>query len=258
MTEHIEDPGKGSDAEDYEPLQEDEASQEILTQMQAEAVTQKRAAVQKASLPTTGVGVLRRSGATNNPIRPEDLVDSDIPYPKEVHGEDFELYSLQGFAAYILPGTDIEDYASDQQFIIDPAKVQFLKFDRPGRPLGKAQRAYVVKHIKPNGIMGQTIFEAQVNNSAAGDRSDAIGLWKHIRKGFKLLIDIETLIPIYCAAVNCWAQAVQDGNYVGFCTMEHAMHTMPNDFKGGEGPGAALGMLQQGVTTRSKWGAAGV
>ena len=46
---------------------------------------------------------LRTKGANSTKIT---LVASDIPYPEGIHGEDYEFYGPQGFAASIPEGTE--------------------------------------------------------------------------------------------------------------------------------------------------------
>lgn len=195
---------------------------------------------------TSGTGKLRRRG---NTVR-QDLQPSEIPYPAEIHGEDFEDYSSAGFGAVIPPGTAIEPYSMDQEFIIDPEKVKTLWFDRPGRNLPK-KRLYTIKGLHKDGRLNQFPFEAQIQNNAGGDPEDAIGLRRYQRKGITLLIDWPTLRPVYCAAWDCWAQAAQEGAFVGFCSEKHAKHTLPNRYKNA---GTILaGIFGEDATTTSTW-----
>ena len=177
---------------------------------------------------------------------------SDIDYPAEIHGEDFEAYGPYGFAAEIPEGVEMAEYSEDQQFILDASKVEKLHFDPvAGRNLS-ANRLYTVKALKPNGVLGQLPFEAQIQNTGAGDLLDAIGLRRYQRKGFKLLFDFDTMLPVYCAALDCWARAMNSEEYPGFCSEKHAKHTLPNNFKNA---GAIMGgLLEQGVTTSAVWG----
>lgn len=219
----------------------------------AAKATKDRAAEEQAS----GVGVLRRRG--QGPGRNE-LFDSDVPYPVEAHGKDFEFYGPQGQAASIPEGTDIETYSIDQEFVIDPEKVKTFKFKAPGQNLPK-KRLYTVKALHKDGRLVQLGFEDQIQNNAGGDPEDAIGLRRYQRKGITVLINWSTLVPLYCAAWGCWAQAStvdEDGEYVpldpsfpGFCSQRHAMHTLPNKYKNS---GEILsGMFGEGATTSRTW-----
>jgi hypothetical protein len=199
----------------------------------------------------SGLGVLRKRGDSSGAGSPgAEMRDSDIPYPKDIHGDNFEHYGPAGMYAKIPEGTKIEGYSSEQEFMIDPEDVEFLSFDRPGRNLPK-KRLYNIKGIHKDGRFGQFGFEPQIGNNAGGDPEDAIGLRRKQRKGIHLLIDWDTLVPVYCAAWGCWAQAEPGGNYVGFCTLRHAQHTLPNAYKGGSE--ISKGLMESGVTTRNVW-----
>lgn len=195
-----------------------------------------------------GVGVIRKKGGGSNAAR---IQGSDIPYPAEQHGEDFEHYGPGGFASVIPEGTEIAAYASEQEFMIDPERIASLPFDQPGRNLPK-KRLYNIKGIHKDGRLVQLPFEAQVQNNAGGDPEDAIGLRRYQRKGILLLINWDTLIPVYCAAWDCWAQAEQTGATLGFCSLRHAQHTLPNQYKGASE--ISRGLMEAGVTTTAVWG----
>ncbi len=196
---------------------------------------------------TSGVGVLRKKGSAQT----GKFFPSEIPYPAGIHGENYELYGPAGFASFIPTGTDIAVYSSNQEFMIDEDKVSVLYFQNPGRNLPK-KRLYTVKAIHRDGRLVQLPFETQIQNNAGGDPEDAIGLHRYERKGIHILIDWTTLIPIYCASWGCFAAAAQNGEFVAFCTLRHAQHTLPNQHKG-EG-GAAMGMFSKGSTTSRVWG----
>lgn len=202
---------------------------------------------------------LRRKGNASNR---DDIIESDIPYPIEIHGEDLEFYGVQGFAASIPEGTDMAAYAVDQEFVIDESKLKNLRFSRPGQNLPGNSRLYTVKALHRDGRLVQLPFEGQIQNTAGGDPQDAIGLRRYQRKGMHIFIDWDTLQPIYCAAWGCWAAAVKrgsDGSLVpavpespGFCTTRHAVHTLPNKYKDS---GEILGqMFGEKSTTTSTWG----
>lgn len=194
----------------------------------------------------SGVGVLRRRGSSTQ----SDIQPSDIDYPVEVHGEDFLEYGPQGFASSIPEGVETAPYSIDQEFIIDPVKVEKLHFDRPGRNLPK-KRLYNIKALHKDGRFVQLPFEAQVQNNAGGDPEDAIGLRRYERKGIKLFVDFQTLIPLFCAAWDCWAQAEQSGPFVGFCSERHAKHTLPNQYK--DASAITRGIFGEGATTSRTW-----
>ncbi len=223
----------------------------------AKATTEARAAAKED--PATGTGVLRKRGT--GPSTHQELRDSDIPYPVEIHGNDFEHYGPQGMGAVIPDGTEIAAYAGDQEFMVDPEQVKVLKFGRPGRNLPGRSRLYTVKAIHKDRRLVQLPFEEQIQNTAGGDLEDAIGLRRYQRKGIHILIDWNTLLTVYCAAWDCWAQASEvdtDGNLVplepaapSFCTLRHAAHTMPNKYKDA---GAILsGMFGDNATTSRTW-----
>lgn len=180
------------------------------------------------------------------------LTKSDIPYPKGIHGENYEKYTASGFAATIPKDVEISANTHEQEFEIDEDKVTWLYFDRPGRNLPK-KRLYNIKAIHEDGRLVQIPAVRTVMNNAAGDAADAIGLRRAERKGITLLLhDWETLRPIYCGAWDCWAKAEEDGNFVGFCTLRHAQHTMPNAYKGNDK--ITTGLMEAGVTTSDVWG----
>jgi hypothetical protein len=225
-------------------------AKEVLTDEQKEAAAEsaKRANQMRKEAETKGVGVLRKRG--DGPGTDAIVHDSDIPYPADVHGENFEHYGPTGFASAIPEGVEIAAYAGDQEFVIVPEKVDTLKFSKPGRNLPK-KRLYTIKAIHKNGTLVQLPYEAQIQNNAGGDPEDAIGLRRYQRKGIKVLIDFQTLVPIYCAAWDCWAQAAQSGPFVGFCTQRHAMHTLPNQYK--DAGAIASGVFGDNATTSRTW-----
>lgn len=224
------------------------AKELVTEEMIEEAKASAKAETEKRAEPAaTGVGVLRKKGGGRNS---RSLEVSDVPYPVDIHGEDFEHYGPMGYGAVIPEGTDIAAFASEQEFLIDPEKVRGLTFDRPGRNLPK-KRLYNIKGIHKDGRIVQLPFEPQVQNNAGGDPEDAIGLRRYQRKGILVLIDWNTLIPVYCAAWDCWAQAHQGGDFVGFCSLRHAQHTLPNRYKGASA--IQQGLMEAGVTTTRTW-----
>lgn len=217
----------------------------ITEEMKEQAAASAKAATKKRS-EDPAVKVRRKGQGPGA----GQMLDSDIPYPVEAHGDDFEFYGPQGFGAIIPAGTDIAPYSVDQEFVINPDRVRTLKFQEAGRNLPK-KRLYTVKAIHKDGRLVQLPFEDQIQNNAGGDSSDAIGLRRYQRKGITLLIEWETLTPVYCAAWDCWARAANTGRFRGFCSERHARHTMPNAYKdAGE---ITQGLMEAGVTTSKTW-----
>lgn len=224
------------------------AKELVTDDMKAAAEASAELRRKKVDEERAGVGVLRKKGGGAG--QAAELSESNIPYPEGIHGEDYEFYGPHGAASVIPEGTEIAAYSSEQEFMIDPARVKNLSFDKPGRNLPK-KRLYNIKGIHKDGRIVQLPFEPQIMNNAGGDPEDAIGLRRYQRKGIHVLIDWNTLIPVYCAAWDCWAQAAQGGNFVGFCSLRHAQHTLPNAYKGGSE--IAQGLMEAGVTTTNVW-----
>jgi len=232
----------------------EKAAKDLVTdEMKKEAVANQKKVVAAAEKrnDTSGVGVLRKKGGARGATAESlELIKSDIPYPKEVHGVDFEFYGPHGQAAVIPEGVEIATMSEDQEFVIKPEYVEFLHFTRPGRNLPK-KRLYNVKGLHKDGRWTQIPFEAQINNTGGGDPLDAIGLRRMERKGIHIFLhDWDTLRPVFCAAWDCWAQAATEGEFTGFCTLRHAKHTLPNRFKDAGGMMSALG---RDVTTSRVW-----
>jgi hypothetical protein len=224
-----------------------ERPEEVLSEEMVEAAkASAKASTERIEEARAGVGVRRRRGSS----AASNIQPSEIPYPTDVHGEDFLEYGPQGYASSIPDDAERAPYSIDQEFIIDPEKVKTLSFDRPGRNLPK-KRLYNIKAIHKDGRIVQLPFEEQIQNNAGGDPEDAIGLRRYQRKGIKLLIDMMTLVPIYCAAWDCWAEAEQDGQFVGFCSERHATHTLPNMYK--DAGAITRGIFGEGATTSRTW-----
>lgn len=220
----------------------------------AAAVVAEEAVVEAAEEPQK----LRRRGRGTG----RALLKSTVPYPKGIHGEDYEDYGPGGPAAVIPEGVEVADYSEDQEFILDMTKLDTFSFAQPGRNLPKRARLYNIKGIHRDGRIIQVPFEGQIENTAGGDPGDAIGLRRNQRKGITILIDWDTLMPLYCAAFECWAQAsAPDENdhlqplipaFPGFCSGKHAVWTMPNKFKdSGE---IMQAMFGDRATTSRIWG----
>ena len=219
---------------------------------EAAAAQAKKASVKKATESArSGAGVLRKKGGGG--VGGVEMMKSDIPYPAHVHGENFEFYGPSGNAAYFPEGTEMSASSADQEFVIDKEKVTFLYFDKPGRNLPK-KRLCVVKALHKDGRIVQIGFEPQINNTAGGDPGDAIGLHRMERKGIHLFLNWETMETVYCSAWGCWAQAEKLGSdFVNYCSMRHAQHTLPNQYKGASTISKSL--MESGVTTSNVWGA---
>jgi len=213
----------------------------------AEALNESAQEVKAKAAPSSGVGVLRTQSKGK---RQKEFVPSEIPYPEGIHGEDYEFYGPAGFAAEIPDGTPIEAFSNEQGFVINPEKVKFLHFQAPGRNLPK-KRLYTIKAIHRDGRLVQLGFEPQIQNNAGGDPEDAIGMRRYERKGIHVLIDWSTLMPVYCASWGCFAQAEQSGQFAGFCTMKHAQHTLPNQYK--DAGAITHGIFGEGATTSRTW-----
>lgn len=184
-------------------------------------------------------------------------VDESTPLPVEL---DFDLLSPTSYLTE--PFGSITGSVDTQQFTVVEERLRGLTFAAPAQNLPK-KRLYVVKAFHLDGRLGQIPFEPQINNTAGGELEDAIGLHREQRKGRLILIDWNTMIPVYCAARDCWAASMRkdlierfpahaDAVNTGFCSMRHAQHTMPNRFRDAE---AILGgMFGAGATTSRVWG----
>ncbi len=115
------------------------------------------------------------------------------------------------------------------------------------------KRLYNIKGIHKDGRIVPLPFEDQIQNNAGGDPEDAIGLHRYARKGIYILIDWETMIPVYCGAWGCFAQAQQKGEHVAFCSLRHATHTLPNKYKEKGAEVGMMSMFSQGSTTSRVW-----
>ena len=236
-----------------EVAEEATKKEEVLQALPEEMLEQAKASTAAANYQrkqevTKGIGVLRTKGGVDGPSA--DLLPSDMPYPENIHGDDFENYGPQGFAAVFPEDVEMQTFSAEQEFIIDPERVRVLHFDKPGRNLPK-KRLYNIKGIHADGRFVQLPFEDQIQNTAGGDPEDAIGLRRYQRKDIHLLFDWDTFTPIYCGAWGCWAKAEQDGGNAGFCTMRHAKHTLPNRYK--DASAIQQGLFEQGVTTTRVW-----
>lgn len=161
-------------------------------------------------------------------------------------------------AAYAAVIDKKAERGDETEFHLDPEKMKGLPFAPAGRPI-PGKPLYTVKVVHTDGRLGQLPFEEQINNTAAGEREDAIGLHRYTRKLDKdgdptmyLLFDTNTLIPVYCPAWDCWAKAGGEATAY-FCCEEHARKTLPNRF-GGKAAAHYAGALASGVTTSRVWG----
>lgn len=190
-------------------------------------------------------GAKRRSVRGNKP----QWIKSDIEL-----GLDPDLFGPTAFAAR--PVGDITGNYETQEFELDEDRARFVHFTQPNQNL-PSKRLYTVKAMKPNGTLTQLPFEPQINNSAAGDQSDAIGLRRYERKGYKIFVDWESLQPLYCAAFGCFARSLGStaeytGNFPHFCGQAHAQLTLPNMYR--DAGRVNDGLMAQGATTSRVWG----
>lgn len=173
------------------------------------------------------------------------LTESDIPRPEL----DRELMKPTAFGTST-DGLEVTGSVDTQQFYIEEDKVENLWFAEPGQNLPK-KRLYTIKALHQDGRLVQLPSEPQIQNNAGGDPEDFIGLQRYARKGIKLLVtDTQTMTPLYCAAWDCWARAEHGNDFPGFCSQRHAVHTLPNRFKGA---GDVLGAFGRDATTSRTW-----
>ena len=142
-----------------------------------------------------------------------------------------------GPASFAIKDIEPAERQEDVQFDVDDDKLKYLHFTEPGAKL-PSKRLYTIKAFDTSGTLVQIPFADQIQNTAGGSREDAIGLRRYERKGFKLLWDFETMLPVYCAAWGCWAQATK-GN--SFCSPQHGAATFPE--------GDTLGNFSTNATT---------
>lgn len=137
------------------------------------------------------------------------------------------------------PEGEITGSVDTQTFSIKEQFLAGLVFEEPARRLEQGRALRVVKALKPNGVLAQLPFEPQINNGAAGDVQDALGLRFYQRKGFLIFMDMDTLQPVYCFARNCHAAAMidklvkkypQHADVIGsgYCSWDHLVFTEPN------------------------------
>lgn len=141
---------------------------------------------------------------------------------------------------------DIDEASTEENtvFTVDEDRLKKLHFTKPGARVA-SKKLFTVKAFNPNGTLIQLPFEAQIQNTAASSREDAIGLRRYQSKGFQLLYDFDTGRTIYCATWDCWAQA-RPGN--DFCSDGHQNQTMPRQEDTLSG-----GAFTPGATTKRVW-----
>lgn len=169
--------------------------------------------------------------------------DPTVPLP-----EGLDLDEAGPSAFFVKPVGEITGYQDTQEFVVDEEMIKGLPFSKPGANLPK-KRLYTIKGIHPDGRLRQFGFESQINNQAGGDPQDAIGLRRYQRKGIIMLLNWETMMPVYCPAWGCFAKA--DAESYGFCSRRHAVHTLPNMYK--DADAIREGMFSSGVTTTRTW-----
>lgn len=192
-------------------------------------------------------GARRRGSRTRRSSRRASVYhDPAYPIPEGIM--DSDLLSPTSFLAKVL---EVGEFTDDTVFQIDPEKAKGLPFHQPNRNLQR-KSLYTIKAVKPDGRLVQIPFEAQLMNNAGGDPADAIGLRREQRKGTILLVEWDTLIPLYCPAADCYAKANPEFTY--FCHPRHRALTLPNNFNdAGE---IQKTMMSHGVTTSRVWEAA--
>lgn len=133
--------------------------------------------------------------------------------------EDSDNWGPTAYAAE--PVGEITHDASTQEFVINEERRTVLHFAPPGQPLGKAG-LFCIKAFTPSGILVQLPLEGQVNNQTAAPES-LVGLRKYSDRGYTALFDYETNLPVYCSALDCWAEARPKD---AFCSDAHGDHTL--------------------------------
>lgn len=238
-------------ATDTETPAEELSAPRTKTQITAEAKAKAAAQLAEvnAQLATPEVAATdfsaprQKRGGANKTFVP----DKSMPLSQYAPNLDPDNFGPQAFAA-IMYG-ERTGTSHTQQFTLDPDRATYLCFTAPNQNLPK-KRLYTVKAFHRDGRLVQLPFEMQINNTAGGDLTDAIGIRRYERKGMSILIDWSTLQPIYCAAWGCMAKA--DG-VTGFCGQRHAEHTMPNRFK--DAGAIAKGVFGENATTSRIWSA---
>lgn len=232
VTESLEEAVEETTEEIPEPIvNEDEkasVADDITPEVQAQ-IDASLAAAQKAfDNPQTKVRT-RKAAASATPT-----VDIGVPLPA-----DFDLDSLSPASFLVQPVGKITGSIDTQQFVVIEERLEGLIFTKPALPLERGRALRVVKAISPNGVLVQLPFEGQHNNAAAGEPQDALGIRYYQRKGFLILMNMDTLIPIYCFARNCHAAAMRlelsnvypqhaDVTGSGYCSFAHMEFTEPN------------------------------
>lgn len=179
-----------------------------------------------------------------------------VPWPEL----DFDFVAPTAYFAVV---DALAEFTDDVEFHLDAEKLRGLPFTKPGGSIPN-KPLYTIKAVHQDGRLVQLPFEDQINNQIAADTLDAVGLRKYLRKGVKILINWDTLVPVYCAAWDCWAPAITPenaGEYpafrnaanTGFCSIAHASKTLPNMYDD-EG-GIRQGLMANGVTTSRIWSA---
>lgn len=153
--------------------------------------------------------------------------------------EGFDLDAIGPMSYLAKAEGEITGNIATQQFSVIEERLEGLLFDKPARRLEQGRSLRTVKVLKPNGVLGQIPFEDQINNTAAGDGSDAIGVKKFAKKGFLILFDFDEMQPVYCMSRNCFAAAMvpelaerfpEHTGVIGsgYCSYDHMAFTEPN------------------------------
>lgn len=191
-----------------------------------------------------GIRTFRRPGTAS-----QVAVNELFPFP-----DDFDLSGLAPVSYLAMPEGEITGAIDTQEFSVIEERLKGLLFDIPGRNLARNGQLRTIKALKPNGTLAQLPFALQINNAAAGELRDALGLRKYQRRGYLIFMDFDTLSPVYCMARNCWAAAMvaalakvypEHLNVLGsgYCSHDHMGFTEPNLVRQGSG------MFEAGATT---------
>lgn len=224
-------------------------------------------AVQAEDRGTVEEQLAKKEGKTQDPNAPRTFVrggsrvvdlwiDESLQIPIEL-----DINGLAPTSIFAVPYGEITGNLETQQFTLNEDALKGMTFQAPGRNLPN-KKLYTVKAFHRDGTLVQLPFESQINNTAGGEIEDAIGIRRYQRKGLLVLIDWNTLLPVYCAAFECWAAAMRPelndrfpqhvaATNTGFCSIRHAQHILPNRFNDAA---QILGAFGKDATTSRVWG----